>query len=429
MAFSNYSTTPASNTTIGDSIYIGPNMARDDVREALQTIAADGRGLYDYALTIRDGSASGAHYYASQAAGEAATTTGEFFVHPDGVGGLIYRERTSGGSTIVAEGATTVNTFTIKTSGSHNGFLHNATPAWIGSGTVNNSSLPGMVLSRNITSSALNYHGYTDSSQLTFSTDVAYNSYDAYVNILGTGLMNHYAGYQSRPVKSGTGTLTNYFAYHADLLISAGSVGNYYAYFVQDPTALGGTAPGRVVGLLFNNIPHNYSGIGNPNYVIYSNGLAPTYLAGTVTSKTALVASTTGETTAGAMVHANTASGEACSIRLQQQTQNWWDWRIPAAQPYLSLFESVGGGTGTERMRITSGTNAALTPGADNTQDLGTAALSWRGVYADTGFYHTGVKVVGAQGAAVADATDAATVITQLNALLARCRAHGLIAT
>jgi hypothetical protein len=36
-------------------------------------------------------------------------------------------------------------------------------------------------------------------------------------------------------------------------------------------------------------------------------------------------------------------------------------------------------------------------------------------------------KVVGNQGAAVADATDAATAISQLNLLLARCRAHGLI--
>lgn len=38
-------------------------------------------------------------------------------------------------------------------------------------------------------------------------------------------------------------------------------------------------------------------------------------------------------------------------------------------------------------------------------------------------------QVVGPQGAAVPDATDAASVITQLNALLARLRAHGLIAT
>jgi hypothetical protein len=41
----------------------------------------------------------------------------------------------------------------------------------------------------------------------------------------------------------------------------------------------------------------------------------------------------------------------------------------------------------------------------------------------------SGTKVLGTQGAAVADATDAASVIARLNDLLARCRAHGLIAT
>jgi len=40
-----------------------------------------------------------------------------------------------------------------------------------------------------------------------------------------------------------------------------------------------------------------------------------------------------------------------------------------------------------------------------------------------------GTQVVGAQGAAVADATDAASVIARLNDLLSRLRAHGLIAT
>ena len=44
------------------------------------------------------------------------------------------------------------------------------------------------------------------------------------------------------------------------------------------------------------------------------------------------------------------------------------------------------------------------------------------------GYHVAGTKVLGARGAAVADATDAATAITQLNALLARCRAHGIIA-
>ena len=41
----------------------------------------------------------------------------------------------------------------------------------------------------------------------------------------------------------------------------------------------------------------------------------------------------------------------------------------------------------------------------------------------------SGTKVLGTQGAAVADATDAASTMARLNDLLARCRAHGLIAT
>lgn len=45
------------------------------------------------------------------------------------------------------------------------------------------------------------------------------------------------------------------------------------------------------------------------------------------------------------------------------------------------------------------------------------------------GLQVSGTKVVGAQGAAVADATGAGDVVAQLNALLARVRAHGLIAT
>ncbi len=44
-------------------------------------------------------------------------------------------------------------------------------------------------------------------------------------------------------------------------------------------------------------------------------------------------------------------------------------------------------------------------------------------------FKSGGTQVVGAQGAAVADATDAASVILRFNELLARCRAHGLIAS
>lgn len=87
--------------------------------------------------------------------------------------------------------------------------------------------------------------------------------------------------------------------------------------------------------------------------------------------------------------------------------------------------------TGPEGVDIVGG---PLFFDSDGTFDLG--RLSGGGTYKRpvnvyaTGAYHVGAnQIVGAQGAAVADATDAATVITQLNALLARLRTHGLIAT
>lgn len=73
--------------------------------------------------------------------------------------------------------------------------------------------------------------------------------------------------------------------------------------------------------------------------------------------------------------------------------------------------------------------NYALLPGSDQAYDVGSATYQAKRVYVGPlGVLVNGVKVLGAQGASVADATDAASAITQLNALLARCRAHGLIA-
>lgn len=76
MAFTDYSLTPSANTSIGDGIFIGPNMERGKVREALQQIAADGRALSDavYSLTGVD-----VLYYATRAAGAAATVTDKVF--------------------------------------------------------------------------------------------------------------------------------------------------------------------------------------------------------------------------------------------------------------------------------------------------------------------------------------------------------------
>jgi hypothetical protein len=68
-------------------------------------------------------------------------------------------------------------------------------------------------------------------------------------------------------------------------------------------------------------------------------------------------------------------------------------------------------------------------PASNNAYDIGTSSAGVRSIYYATSIFAGSTKVLGLQGAAVADATDAASAITQLNALLARCRAHGFIAT
>lgn len=80
-----------------------------------------------------------------------------------------------------------------------------------------------------------------------------------------------------------------------------------------------------------------------------------------------------------------------------------------------------GGGSGGGNLSI-SGGGATLSGGLGGSTPYFNAAAA-------SGYYAVnGTPVVGAQGAAVADSTDVTNVATQLNALLARLRTHGLIA-
>lgn len=83
-------------------------------------------------------------------------------------------------------------------------------------------------------------------------------------------------------------------------------------------------------------------------------------------------------------------------------------------------------------------TGADLWPDNHNSRYLGSGTKSWRGLFvagsgAGDGIFVNNVRVLGAQGAAVADASGGATVDsearTAINTLLARLRAHGIIAT
>lgn len=96
--------------------------------------------------------------------------------------------------------------------------------------------------------------------------------------------------------------------------------------------------------------------------------------------------------------------------------------------PRGMAFNTITGSNGTlSILGPSGGANLALFKDSSSTTQ---AVVGPNGSFNTNGDYSvSGVKVVGARGAAVADATDAASAITQLNALLARMRAHGLIAT
>ncbi|MFN2486501.1 MAG: hypothetical protein ABR609_07845 [Acidimicrobiia bacterium] len=90
---------------------------------------------------------------------------------------------------------------------------------------------------------------------------------------------------------------------------------------------------------------------------------------------------------------------------------------------------------GVTKVRTDQGTTALFffghaNPDSNNGRDLGVAGLNWRSLAIGTSVVVAGTKVIGTQGAAVADADGTlADLTTKFNTLLARLRAHGLIAT
>ena len=85
-----------------------------------------------------------------------------------------------------------------------------------------------------------------------------------------------------------------------------------------------------------------------------------------------------------------------------------------------------GGGLSTERMRITSAGVLQIADAGNITVGTATGTKIGTATTQKLGFYNATPVV---QPTAVANATDAATVITQLNALLAKLRTLGIIAT
>lgn len=151
MPFSDYSSTPASNTTIGDGIYIGPDMDRNNVRPALQTLAADGRMVYDLLSTT----ALTGNYYSVVAEGAAATVAPSTFVSDesgamslyDHAGALLVKDIfgiTASALDIVALPPTTSPSTGVVTKGGTR-FIHDFNDGTNVGGTIGQNTFMGML--------------------------------------------------------------------------------------------------------------------------------------------------------------------------------------------------------------------------------------------------------------------------------------------
>lgn len=103
-----------------------------------------------------------------------------------------------------------------------------------------------------------------------------------------------------------------------------------------------------------------------------------------------------------------------------------------ASQGARIFFEVDPTNTNSARIRLVESYTYTQAASIRAENSAGTAQgllLDTTYVDTNTAYKVAGTQVVSARGAAVADATDAATVITQLNTLLARLRTHGIIAT
>jgi hypothetical protein len=134
-------------------------------------------------------------------------------------------------------------------------------------------------------------------------------------------------------------------------------------------------------------------------------------------------------------------------LRMYSGTTQCVDVRLEGGEPVIYINSSgssnfvridtsgflyAGGSWSVLMPRVQIGYSSVTSPTGypyGNYVEISSGSLLSACAFLSEALYIGSDKVIGARGAAVADATDAASVILRLNDLLARCRAHGLIAT
>lgn len=96
-----------------------------------------------------------------------------------------------------------------------------AAPVVVGPRNVINSSDPEMVMTRTVDDTGVgNAHGLSDSTLITRSGKIGYNSFDGYVEFGGVHDFGHYAAAQSRPIFTNSGLTDASFGLFSGLAVN-----------------------------------------------------------------------------------------------------------------------------------------------------------------------------------------------------------------
>jgi hypothetical protein len=172
-------------------------------------------------------------------------------------------------------------------------------PLHVGNSNTNNSSDSQILISRAVDDGvAGNGHAFSDSSTITRSGGIAYNSFDARIVISGTQSYDHYAAFQVGPTLSTSGTITNLYGMLFNPIVGAGTLTNSFGAKIQDPTGAGAVT--NNYGLYIDGPLVKGTAL---NYAIYTLGSTPSFFGGNVsTGGTFSTAANKGATIGGSFV-------------------------------------------------------------------------------------------------------------------------------
>jgi hypothetical protein len=148
----------------------------------------------------------------------------------------------------------------------------------VGAGTLNNSVDAQILISRNVDdTTAGNGHAFSDSSNISRSGIIGYNSFDNRITITGSNNYDHEVGFQASPTYSSSGSIDRLLGATFAPTITAGTVDKLIGYRVNDAVISGGTV-NNFYGLYFGETLDSASN----NWAIYSAGDTKSYFGGNV---------------------------------------------------------------------------------------------------------------------------------------------------